>query len=397
MQKDLLIVGGAELPEHAAIMKAFVELAGGPEKRFAILPAATREPEAGRAKMYRWLGEAGVAADRVDFLPVSVALPGAARGAWDEAVLALARRADAVWFLGGNQNDLTRLLLEEDGRDSPLLSVLRTKTLGGTSAGAAVMSDPMIGAGTSLGALSLPRAASPAEDELGSGLLVTRGLGFFPEGIVDQHFDARARLGRLLEACLVEDAGRRPGFGVSEATGLIYRGSARRIEVVGRGGVHVLQTSRARRRLVETARGPRPCLEAASLSILRAGDSLDLASWHFEFGDKEPIGAADASLATPRPIASGPLSPYGDLGSACARLLLDNRPEGLWLDEATGLRHVKSYLIGESADGGLHEGFELRLGLIDGASRLYYGEGGYSFASVRVDILPIDVEIRPCL
>ena len=49
-------------------------------------------------------------------------------------------------------------------------------------------------------------------------LLLSHGLGFLPGSIVDQHFNRRARLQRLLAA--MEDAGENEGFGISEDTAL---------------------------------------------------------------------------------------------------------------------------------------------------------------------------------
>jgi len=54
-------------------------------------------------------------------------------------------------------------------------------------------------------------------------LIITRGLGFFTDGIVDQHFNARPRMLRTIEACFANVDGARVGFGVSEDTALVYR------------------------------------------------------------------------------------------------------------------------------------------------------------------------------
>ncbi|HTX73475.1 MAG TPA: cyanophycinase, partial [Rectinemataceae bacterium] len=212
---DLVIVGGAEVLHRAPIVRRFVELAGGCSSRYLILASGTGRPIPEFEKMRRWLAEAGVEASRVELLRVSSFLEGGAEGARAPEELAKLQRADAVWMLGGDQNLTLGLLREADGRDTPLLAALRDRVarprtegglvLGGTSAGAAVMSDPMIGGGTSFGALALPRAAGAGRSELSDSLYITGGFGFFDAGIIDQHFDTRARFGRLLEAALVED------------------------------------------------------------------------------------------------------------------------------------------------------------------------------------------------
>ena len=50
------------------------------------------------------------------------------------------------------------------------------------------------------------------------------GLGFFPFGMVDQHFIKRGRLGRLVVA--MAEAGVRRGFGIDENTALLVEGGA---------------------------------------------------------------------------------------------------------------------------------------------------------------------------
>jgi cyanophycinase len=307
----------------------------------------------------------------------------------------LARAADGIWILGGNQNLIMELLHDKDGGESPLLSIMRDTCLGGSSAGAAVMSDPMIGGGTSFGALSSPRAAKSGDGELSPGFFVTKGLGFFPEGIVDQHFDSRARLGRLLEILLGEDGGKRPGFGIAEATGLIYRRAGRSLKVAGAGPVCVVEPQGGRRSLVDGRLGPLPRIEGATIHLLNEGDSYDLTSGRPLFPTRRPIAAGDEALDLARPTATGILSPYGSLAGAASRLLLDNARENLLADDGSGLRYVRSYLFEEGGEGGA--AWEVRLGLIEGRSALHYrdGDGSYSVDSVRVDILPVRIDIGP--
>jgi cyanophycinase len=390
----LFIVGGAERPERRKLMGRFVELSGGPSARVAVLPAATGDPRGGLEKMRAWLAGAGLDPERVELLEVSESIPGWERGAYSRAVVEMAERADAVWILGGDQNRILRLLLAPDGAESPLLHALRGKTLGGTSAGAAVMSDPMLGGGTSYGALALPRAGGAADAELSPSLYVTRGLGFFPEGIVDQHFDVRARLARLLEAALVEDGARRLAFGLSEATAMEYSGRERGLRVWGRGGLYVVDPRKASREELPTPSGPRTRIRGALLHLLTEGDRLDLRSGAFDFGEKEELPAGEAALDLAGPSATGALSPYGSLAQLGARALLDNREDCLFLDPESGLRYARSYLFeGPGPEGGPFPAWELRLYRLPGESALYYGDD-YSFRSVRLDLLPLELSMH---
>ncbi len=84
----------------------------------------------------------------------------------------------------------------------------------------------MIGGGNSLGALTHGVIEDYQGDDFpeGDGVLMTKGLGFFPFGIVDQHFDQRGRIGRLIVALINEKNRFNMGFGVDENTALIYDG-----------------------------------------------------------------------------------------------------------------------------------------------------------------------------
>ncbi|NLJ46075.1 MAG: cyanophycinase [Treponema sp.] len=392
-QGDLFIAGGNLSTRSRDVHSAFVKAAGGPGGRFAVLGAASKVPRAGFESFRTSLESLGVDPSRIELLPAAAAVPGWEGGGRDPSVAERAARADGFWMLGGDQNALADILLEADGSDGPLLAALRRAhgdgaPLGGSSAGAAVMSDPMIAGGTSFGALALPRARGAADTEISRALYVRRGLGFFPGGIVDQHFDARARLGRLLEACLVEDGGGRPAFGISEDTALVWRAAENRAEVLGAGGVFILDPRDAVRDLP----AGRTRIRGVRLHYLTEGDSFRLSDRAVEFRRKEPLGSTDPAFDVPRPQASGVLSEYGTLADFAFRMLLDNRPEGLLRDPDQGFLYVRSFLV-EEGDDGLPRAWEIRLGRTEGVSRGWTGDR-FGFENVLVDILPAEIEFR---
>ena len=396
-QGDLFIAGGNLSTRARDLHAAFVEAAGGPAGRFAVLGAASKVPRSGYEYFRNSLESLGVDRSRIELLPVAAAVPGWEDGARDPAVAERAASASGIWMLGGDQNALADILLEPDGSDGPLLAAMRRANgggapLGGSSAGAAVMSDPMIAGGTSFGAFALPRASKPADIEISRALYVRRGLGFFPAGIVDQHFDARARLGRLLEACLVEDGGRRPGFGIAEDTALVWRAAEGRVEVLGAGGVYIVDSRDAFRDVVPDGARGRTRIRGARLHYLTEGDSFRLADRAVVFRDKEPLDPGDPSFDVPRPQSSGILSEYGTLADFAFRLLLDNNPEGLFEDRPRKRLYARSLLIEEGEDGGLRA-WEVRLGREEGLTRGWTGDR-FGFENVLLDILPAEIEIR---
>ena len=190
----------------------------------------------------------------------------AAARAGDAAVVEQIARVGQVYFTGGDQAKILSALAP-GGRESPALKAIRKAhdrggLVAGSSAGAAMMSQPMLLGGTSLEAVV--HGISDRADE--PGLLMGEGLGFFPFGMVDQHFIKRGRLGRLVVA--MEAAGCTTGFGIDENTALIVEGAVG--TVVGEYGVmHVdlaeLQTD-AHRRIYQDFR----------LSYLDHGDRIDL-------------------------------------------------------------------------------------------------------------------------
>lgn len=164
-----------------------------------------------------------------------VTLPDPAK---DEASLKLAAdwiaHADLVYFTGGDQSRLIPRFLSQDGKPNAVLQALRAGMLkhgtivGGTSAGAAVMADPMFTGGGSESALSgdaIPdgegdndRNAPPPP----RGVRLGKGFGLIGGVIIDTHTSARGRHGRMVAA--LEVSGHRFGVGINENRAVVARG-----------------------------------------------------------------------------------------------------------------------------------------------------------------------------
>jgi cyanophycinase len=127
--------------------------------------------------------------------------------------------------------------------------------VGGTSAGAAVMSAVMITGEADLQSVS-------------AGKTVTAdGLGLWPDAIVDQHFLRRQRVNRLIAAVL--DHPLLVGVGIDEATAVVVRGP--RIDVLGRSAVVVIDARPAH--VSSTSNGAVQAATDVRLHVLRAGMS----------------------------------------------------------------------------------------------------------------------------
>jgi cyanophycinase len=216
----LVIVGGAEDKTGACvILRELVRLAGGALARIAVVTVASGYPSLVGARYVDVL--TGLGAGHVE--PVHVEYRAAAD---DPASIRVIEDASAVYFTGGIQSRIARRV-----GGSALAIVLHARwraglVVGGTSAGAAAMSEVMIvGGGVARGAQY-------------EALHVGEGLGFVPGVIVDQHFRQRRRLGRLHEAVT-----RHPemlGMGIDEDTAVVLRGDA--YEVIGSGGVTLVKS-----------------------------------------------------------------------------------------------------------------------------------------------------------
>ena len=222
----LVIVGGAEdRLQDRVILRKFIEYSGGPKARIRLITAASGVPEVVAASYRKAFDELG--AQDFAVLPLSDRDSALMPGVRDEIL-----QADGVFMSGGDQSRLMAAIWE-----TPVLGALhqafhfRGACIGGTSAGAAVMSRHMISQG--------PALLRPRKDAIDTDI----GLGLLPAAVVDQHFSERRRLARLLSALA-----QRPdllGVGIDEDTALVVeRGLA--IEVIGKGVVTLVDPSQAR-------------------------------------------------------------------------------------------------------------------------------------------------------
>lgn len=265
----LLIVGGGRQPDE--LVQRFVDLAGGAGRaRIAVIPMASSQPdESGRGKAEQ-LREFGA-----DAFALVITRADADR----DSVVRLLDGVTGVWFNGGDQSRLMTVL-----EGSRLLGAIRERyqqgaVIGGTSAGAAVMSDSMI--------TGSQRLAD--EDTIGyhgdnfpsvarATIEVVPGLAFLPGTLVDQHFLRRERHNRLLSATL-----ERPsmlGVGIDESTALLVRPDGG-WEVVGASAVVIYD---ARDATVTPALAPQLGASSIRMHLLPAGSTFNPATGSASLG-----------------------------------------------------------------------------------------------------------------
>jgi cyanophycinase len=202
----LVIVGGGELPD--AIRERFLELGGGKKARLVVIPTASARDDRVARGLQFWKANGPASVVMLDTLN-----PAEANNALFVKPL---REATAVWLSGGDQSRLVNAyrgtLVERE-----LQTLLaRGGVIGGTSAGASAMSAVMIRGGN-------PRPTIGA------------GFGFLPGVVIDQHFQNRSRLPRLLNALAVHP--NCLGLGIDEQTAVVVRG--RSVTVLGNANVRL--------------------------------------------------------------------------------------------------------------------------------------------------------------
>ena len=216
----IIPIGGAEgKGRKPKILKRFVQLCGGVDARILVIPTASLLNETG--PLYKELFES-LGAN-------SMCVPVENREeCFNDETLRVLGRATGIFITGGNQLRLSTII-----GGTPVARMIRSLNadgvhVAGTSAGAAIVSEHMIAGGRS--------GSSPRE----SGVELAPGLGLTNRVIVDQHFNQRQRMGRLLAALSFNPFA--CGLGIDENTaGFI--GPDGSMEVVGNGTITVVDPS----------------------------------------------------------------------------------------------------------------------------------------------------------
>jgi len=245
----LIIIGGGKPP--AAVIQKFIDLAGGPKAKIAVIPMASSEPKKSGKSLEEEFLELGVGKAKSYYIQDSFQ-------ANADPVLDRLSNASGIYFSGGDQNRLTEIFCDTRCMELFHRMYKDGAVIGGNSAGAAIMSEVMI---TGEGNWEVLKADS---------VVTTRGFGFIKRAIIDQHFVARNRFNRLLAVSIQK---RKMGIGIDE-NAAIWVKPGRQVEVLGEGTVLLIDPAEAdfpvdtRRHLLG--------VKGLRLSVLHAGDRFTL-------------------------------------------------------------------------------------------------------------------------
>jgi cyanophycinase len=253
----LIAIGGAEdKVRERAILRYFLEVAGGADSSVVVLATASEVPETGEryADLFYSLN-----ADSVEVLRIANREDAVAAGPEAHDLL---EYATGLFITGGSQLRLSSAL-----GGTPLAEAIQRRhqagmVVAGTSAGAAFLSRHMIALGDS-GATPRRRLVHLAP-----------GLGLAPGLIIDQHFRRRDRLGRLLTAVSYNPS--LLGAGIDENTAAVID-SDDQLSVLGAGAVTVVDSSGMRYSDTHAARRGQPvAMLGVRLDVLTTGCRYDL-------------------------------------------------------------------------------------------------------------------------
>ncbi len=228
--KGTLVIIGGNMSDNFGVPQKFIQLAGGPNKKFVIVPTNG--------------GNRSADGKPIDYKPETVLAAWKKRGltnvvmlhTWDPKVADTEEfvkpllDADAVWFDGGRQWNMvdsymgTRTLKE-------FWNVLnRGGVIAGSSAGATIQSDYLV-----------------RGDSKGPDIMMTdepnhqHGFAMLKHSAIDQHINTRNRWDDLIP--VVKKYPQYLGIGLSEDTAIVVTGD--KFEVIGRWKVTVHDNTHA--------------------------------------------------------------------------------------------------------------------------------------------------------
>lgn len=251
----IIPIGGAENKENdRRILERFVRASGGEQADIVVIPTASRMHETGPRyeQIFRDIG-----APRVTVMDFDTR-----RDCQEAGRLKRIEAATGIFFTGGNQLRLTTLL-----GGTPVAKLIRIQnahgvTVGGTSAGASILSEHMIASGDEGSAM------------IAGSVRLAPGLGLTNRFIIDQHFRQRDRLGRLLTALAYNPFA--VGIGLDEDTAA-FIGPDETVEIEGSGGVTIVDGSQVSYSSIgQIADGQAVCVLGLQVHVLVAGATFNM-------------------------------------------------------------------------------------------------------------------------
>jgi cyanophycinase len=225
----LVIVGGGSM-EGTGIVEKFIQLAGGPEKKFIIVPTAGgNKNQDGAIRAYKeeeivapWL--------KRGLKQVKMLHTHDPKVADTDAFVSYLKEADAVWFNGGRQWNIVDSYANTLTFKEFHKVLERSGVIGGSSAGATIQGEYLVRGDTS--GPNVMMTQEPTHQE---------AFKFLRRSAIDQHINARNRWDDLIP--VIQKYPNMLGIGLSEGTAIVVTGD--KFEVLGKWKVAIHDNTRA--------------------------------------------------------------------------------------------------------------------------------------------------------
>lgn len=250
-EEMLFAIGGSlDCQGEMQILKRLLKEARDNQSSVCIVTTATSYPDQAR-KLY---ADTFAALDVKDCTILHIDSRAEAESA--EALHAV-RRADIVFFTGGDQLKLAKTLSGTAFMEAVNENFRQGRIIAGTSAGAAAMSKQMI--------YAVQRRENGKYK--GKHVFLENGFGLSEELILDTHFSERRRLTRLFT--MVSQNPACMGLGVDENTAAILKKDGT-VEIIGAGTVTIVHGDQAAAK--KSGKMPRQVLRHGEIYDLRKKD-----------------------------------------------------------------------------------------------------------------------------
>lgn len=227
--KGTLVIAGGGALDGTGIVEKFIQLAGGPDASFVIVPTAGgNKNQDGSVREYK---ESDIVAPwlKRGLKNVRMLHTHDPKVADTEAFAAVLRSANAVWFNGGRQWNIVDSYMNTLTYREFHNLLARGGVVGGSSAGATIQGDYLV-----RGAIAGPEIMMTPEKEH------ERAFNFLRRTAIDQHINTRNRWDDLIP--VIRKMPNLLGIGLSEGTAIVV--TADRFEVMGKWKVAVHDNTR---------------------------------------------------------------------------------------------------------------------------------------------------------
>ncbi|MEW9121099.1 MAG: cyanophycinase [Thermotaleaceae bacterium] len=215
----LVIIGGAEDKKtHKVILKKLLELTQKKDPSFVVITTATQHPKEAGEQYKQVFKSIGI--EKTQVLNIE-----SREDANHQEMIEEMLKGDCIFFSGGDQLRISSILGGTQIHENLHKAVNLGKVIAGTSAGASMMSEIMVVEGAD------KEAPSRCTIKMAPGMGLIEGV------IIDQHFNQRGRIGRLLSA--IAQNPHSLGIGIDENTAIVVNHKGE-FEVIGSGVVTVI-------------------------------------------------------------------------------------------------------------------------------------------------------------